>query len=140
MPLTRRDVLLGGAALGLPWAAEAAVGLSWRGAQWVNLLPQAGAAELALPDAAFDYILERGRWSATADDDTQGESLDAGFVKDLMLAFRDHPQDRNAQLGLGLLALTLGCADGNQCRSGRGTLQLQQRTMSVIARNTETLR
>ncbi|MFY1668148.1 hypothetical protein [Pseudomonas sp. Pseu.R1] len=110
MPLTRRDILLGGAALGLPWAAEAAVGLSWRGAQWVNLLPQAGAAELALPDAAFDYILERGRWSATADDDTQGESLDAGFVKDLMLAFRDHPQDRNAQLGLGLLALTLGVA------------------------------
>lgn len=110
MPLTRREILLGGAAICLPCAADAAVGFKWAGAQVAGLFRPLSAAELPLPDTAFEYILERGRWSASADDDVQGESLDAGFVKDLMLAYRDNPEDRGAQLGLGLVALILGVA------------------------------
>ncbi|NBB12969.1 hypothetical protein [Pseudomonas sp. SLFW] len=110
MPLTRRGFLMGGAALCLPGAASAAVGFNWT--TWPELLAGGdGHAQAAgLPDAAIEHILERGGWSPSADDNIQGETLDVGFVKTLMLDYRNNPQNSTAQQGLGLIALTLGVA------------------------------
>nr|GFD60997.1 hypothetical protein [Tanacetum cinerariifolium] len=44
------------------------------------------------------------------DDNTQGETLKTDFVKSVILDYRDKPQERSAQSGLGLLALTLSVA------------------------------
>jgi hypothetical protein len=90
MPLTRRELLLAGAVVCLPWTAH--------------------AAPVTLPQTLVEQILERGGWSPAADDNVSGETLKADFVKALMLDYRQHPEDRTAQLGLGLLALTLGVA------------------------------
>jgi len=110
MPLTRREILLGGAAICVPGAASAALGLRWNGGHIGRFFPQASAAESTLPDTLIDSILERGGWSPSADDNTQGETLKTDFVKSVILDYRDKPQERSAQSGLGLLALTLSVA------------------------------
>jgi hypothetical protein len=110
MPLTRREILLGGAAICVPGAATAALGLRWTGRHITGFFPPASAAESTLPDTLMETIFERGGWSASADDNVQGETLKADFVKGLMLDYRDKPQERSAQSGLGVLALTLSVA------------------------------
>jgi hypothetical protein len=110
MPLTRREILFGSAVFCLPWTADATVGPGWNIRRIADVIAPAGAAQVALPGAVVEQILERGGWSPLADDNIKGETLKADFVKGLMLDYRDRPTDRGAQLGLGLLALTLGVA------------------------------
>lgn len=59
----------------------------------------------------FDEYLKAGRWSAQADDNIKDETVDSGFVRSLVEAYRNQPDERQARNGLGLLALMLGIAE-----------------------------
>ncbi|WP_247258206.1 hypothetical protein [Pseudomonas moorei] len=71
----------------------------------------AHAADTPMSDAVVQKLLEGGKWSNTADDNLDGEVISADLVKELVLTYRANPNDRSAQVGLGLLALTLGVAE-----------------------------
>jgi hypothetical protein len=110
MPLTRRELLFGGAVVCLPLAANATVGPGWGIRRLAGTIASAHGAQLSVSEALVEQILERGGWSPSADDNISGETLKTDFVKTLMLDYHQKPGDRAAQLGLGLLALTLGVA------------------------------
>jgi len=66
---------------------------------------------LAGPDEVFDQFLNQGGWSDTADDNIQGENLSSDLIKRIVMDYRAHPTDRDAQRNLGLLALAMGVAE-----------------------------
>jgi hypothetical protein len=65
----------------------------------------------ALPEEVFTQFLEQGRWSEKADDNIIGENLSSDLIKRIVIDYRAHPNERDAQIELGLFALAMGIAE-----------------------------
>lgn len=120
MPITRRGALIGSMGLFYPalrLAAPWGVSLG----PLTLLMGTAHAAATPLSDSVVQRLLIGGRWSETADDNLDGEVISTDLVKELVQTYRDHPNDRAAQVGLGLLALTVGVAEWG-VSNGQGDL------------------
>ena len=65
----------------------------------------------AWPDEVFAQFLDQGGWSEKADDNITGENLSSDLIKRIVSDYRAHPNDREAQIKLGLFALAMGIAE-----------------------------
>lgn len=75
-------------------------------------VPQATAGEgAAAPDQLFNRFLDESGWSDTEDDNNSGERLTSDLIKGLVDTYRKHPDNHDAQFGLGLVALGIGVAE-----------------------------
>lgn len=75
-------------------------------------------ADTPLPSAVVQKLLDGGKWKETVDDNLDGEIVSADLVKEWVLKYQANPDDREAQVGLGLLALTLGVAEWGVVKGG----------------------
>lgn len=117
MPITRRGALIGSIALLYP-AFSLARPWGLTPGHLTFLMGSAHAADIPLSSAVVQKLLDGGKWTKSADDNIDGETVSADLVKELVQTYRAHPNDREAQVGLGLLALTLGVAEWGVIKGG----------------------
>jgi hypothetical protein len=65
----------------------------------------------ALSEEVFNKFLDQGKWSQKADDNISGENLSSDLIKKIIDDYHAHPDERDAQIELGLLALAMGVAE-----------------------------
>ncbi|WP_223523724.1 hypothetical protein [Pseudomonas sp. BF-RE-24] len=88
-----------------------ATGLGFGIKQISMIIGDASASEIVLPSSVVQKILEGRGWTSTADDNISGEVVSGDVLEALVLKHRATPNDREAQTGLGLLALFIGVAE-----------------------------